>query len=170
MRAWILAGGASRRYGSDKALADVDGIPMVLRVADTLREAGLEPVVLARHARGLPLREVIEPDAPTRHPLFGVACALGHEADDGGSDGALVCPVDAWPLQGAQVRALYTARAVARVNPLVGWWPAWAQGACVEGARTGARVRAVAQACALPALDVGPVGNRNEPAHPARTA
>ncbi len=42
----VLAGGASRRMGADKALIEVGGRPMVVRVADALRAAGCDPVVV----------------------------------------------------------------------------------------------------------------------------
>lgn len=159
-RAWILAGGASRRFGSDKALADVDGAPMAVRVADTLRAAGFTPVLVARHARGLPLHEVLEPDVLVRHPLLGIACALEHVARDGEA-GALVCAVDAWPLAAGQVAELYATRAVADASPLVGWWPARARGACLAGALQGLPVWQVARGLGLPERDVGALGNRN---------
>jgi molybdopterin-guanine dinucleotide biosynthesis protein A len=42
----VVCGGASRRMGSDKALVEVEGRPLVLRVAERLREIA-DPVILA---------------------------------------------------------------------------------------------------------------------------
>lgn len=41
----LLAAGSGSRYGMPKALAPVDGQPMALRALDTLRQAGIEPVI-----------------------------------------------------------------------------------------------------------------------------
>jgi CTP:molybdopterin cytidylyltransferase MocA len=42
----VLAAGAGRRYGRPKALVEVDGRLLVERAAQTLREAGCDPVVV----------------------------------------------------------------------------------------------------------------------------
>ncbi len=39
LEAYILIGGRSRRFGSDKAFAEIDGVPMAERAAATLAEA-----------------------------------------------------------------------------------------------------------------------------------
>lgn len=41
----VLTGGASRRMGSDKALLPVGGVPLALRVAGALRQAGASEVL-----------------------------------------------------------------------------------------------------------------------------
>lgn len=165
--AGVLAGGRSTRFGSDKALADVDGAPMAARVAEVLARAGCEVLLVARHARSLGIAELFEPDGP-RHPLFGVATLL-REAEARGHPGAFVAACDAWPLDADVVAQLIAARALAAATPLLGWWPVVApSGAvtrevCLLAAGQGARVRDVARGLALPTREVGPVGNRNAP-------
>jgi molybdenum cofactor guanylyltransferase len=72
----VLLGGASRRYGSDKAMALHDGVPMVSRMTQMLQSAGLEPVVTV----GGPDRDVgVEhwpDDYPGEGPLGGLLTAL----------------------------------------------------------------------------------------------
>jgi molybdopterin-guanine dinucleotide biosynthesis protein A len=77
-RAAIIAGGASRRMGSCKALLDVGGQPLIARVAGVLRPLFQEVIVVttieavARAAR-LPAIPDIFPD---KGPLGGVHAAL----------------------------------------------------------------------------------------------
>ena len=101
--ACVLAGGLSRRFGSDKAVHPVDGQPMLLRVAAALAVAGAEVFVMSRHVRGVALREVIEMDGP-RHPLWGVAEALRHAGGD-----VLFSPCDLPHLEPDHVRRLLAA-------------------------------------------------------------
>ncbi|MCP4808402.1 MAG: molybdenum cofactor guanylyltransferase [Proteobacteria bacterium] len=79
MLAAVLAGGVSRRFGTDKARFEVDGIPMVLRVANAMTAAGLDVVVIAQDRRleDLGLRCLVEPPGE-RHPLRGVVHGLEH--------------------------------------------------------------------------------------------
>jgi len=44
---YVLAGGRSRRYGSDKARAELEGVPLLVRVADTLRPLASSVTVVA---------------------------------------------------------------------------------------------------------------------------
>ena len=77
MRGFVLAGGRSTRFGSDKSLARVEGTPMALRVFRAMEEAGLEPCFVARDRRLEHLGPVLLEDlegAP--HPLNGVVAAL----------------------------------------------------------------------------------------------
>jgi molybdopterin-guanine dinucleotide biosynthesis protein A len=154
MRACILAGGLSRRFGADKALYPIDGEPLVLRLAAVLRAAGLDPWLVAREPRAVGLPELLEPEGP-RHPLWGVAAALG-EGDD-----AFVTPCDLADLRVDQVRALLDARAVAVGQPLLGVFPAWLRDRAVAAANANASVRSFV--AGLPSLDVGPITNLNRP-------
>lgn len=153
MNGWVLAGGASRRFGSDKALHRVDGVPLAERVARVLVAAGLEVAVLGREHRGLGVPEVVEPEGP-RHPLWGVAYAL--ERGDG-----FFAPCDLPDLRVEVVRALLDARAVALGLPLLGVIPATLAARAAELARAGAPAWRLVEG--LPSLDVGPLVNLNHP-------
>ncbi len=78
----VLAGGASRRMGRDKASLEIDGTPMLVRVADALRAAGAAEVVVAGASDGarsvaaeFGLRVVEEP-APGAGPVSGISAGL----------------------------------------------------------------------------------------------
>lgn len=75
----VLAGGASRRMGTDKAFVDVDGRPMVVRVAGALRDAGCRPVECQggdrRRLTALGL-EVVPDERPGAGPLAAIEQAL----------------------------------------------------------------------------------------------
>ena len=93
----VLAGGRSRRFGSDKAVADWDGRTFVRTVCELLGCVGCDPVV-AIGRESTPGRSTWPrwlPDAATdehRHPLYGVAAASQVAAAAG--SGLLVAAVD----------------------------------------------------------------------------
>lgn len=99
----ILTGGQSRRFGSDKALADAGGIPMAARVAAALREAGLDPVVAAGGTAGAELGLVTIPD---RSPGAGPLAALASLLSWAGRGGVVVVPCDLPLLKAHDVRAI----------------------------------------------------------------
>jgi molybdenum cofactor guanylyltransferase len=74
----VLCGGQSRRLGTDKALLDVGGRPLVRVVADRLRTVA-DPVFLATGTAGrrgdLGYPEVSD-ETPGQGPLGGIAAAL----------------------------------------------------------------------------------------------
>src|SRR5436190_2018424 len=77
----VLAGGESRRFGSDKALATFRGEPLVGRVLRLLREAGFAQVVLAakdtaKYASFLPPEGLLRDVRPIQTPLAGLAAGL----------------------------------------------------------------------------------------------
>jgi len=75
----VLTGGASSRMGTDKAFVEVGGRPLVLRVADALREAGASRVVAVGGdvsrlaALGL---DALPDHAAGQGPLGGIVTAL----------------------------------------------------------------------------------------------
>ncbi|MEM9882124.1 MAG: molybdenum cofactor guanylyltransferase [Planctomycetota bacterium] len=75
---YVLAGGRSRRFGSDKARHRIDGVPMVVRVAEAFAEHASSTTIIAREANayadlGLP---TVADDLPDAGPLAGLATAL----------------------------------------------------------------------------------------------
>lgn len=156
VRGFVLAGGRSSRFGSDKAVADWQGVPAALALVRVLEEAGLQAAVVARQTR-VELSgtvEVIERASESFHPLFGVAAIAGE-------DPVFLCPCDAEHLTASMVRALCAAKAVSADSPLVGVWPAGLRKQAAAAAAAGSSVRAIA--AELPRLDVGATGNRNAP-------
>jgi molybdopterin-guanine dinucleotide biosynthesis protein A len=80
--ACVLAGGRARRLGGAKATALLAGRPLISYPLDSLRWAGLEAVVVAKHDSPLPEVDVPvwhEPEGPA-HPAAGIAEALRRAA------------------------------------------------------------------------------------------
>ncbi|MDN7124734.1 molybdenum cofactor guanylyltransferase [Pseudidiomarina terrestris] len=69
----ILAGGASRRMGQDKALMQVAGRTQLDRMSALAHEAGCEQVLISRNGEGFIADEIAD-----RGPLGGVLSALPH--------------------------------------------------------------------------------------------
>lgn len=80
--AYILVGGKSSRFGSDKALIEIEGRPLVLHLAGIARQAAGPVTLVGPPARyehlGLPI-------IPDTHegvgPLAGILAALEHSAE-----------------------------------------------------------------------------------------
>lgn len=149
----MLAGGLSARFGSDKALFPVHGQPAVLYLAQLFRSVGLLPVIVGRVPRGLGVLECLEPSWASRHPLFGVAAALG-EGD------ALVCPCDLWDLQVGQLQKLLdSGYCVAKGQPLLAILPQAEAGRALAWAQAGRSVRSFVEGYSV--VDVGELRNYN---------
>lgn len=75
----VLAGGDSRRMGTDKAFVAVGGVPMVVKAIGALRTAGTEPTVVVG-GDGPDLRKLGLCHVPDRYPgggpLGGIITAL----------------------------------------------------------------------------------------------
>jgi molybdopterin-guanine dinucleotide biosynthesis protein A len=166
MTGWILAGGLSSRFGSDKVLFLLDGRPLALRVADALRAAGLDPRLVARHPRDLGLPELIEPEGP-RHPLHGVATALAHDARTGLSF-SMFCPADLAELRAEQVASLLAAHCGegsvhAASQPLLCVLPTTVAVLAERQARLDGTVRGFLAEIGARPVDLGPLRNLNRP-------
>jgi len=115
----LLVGGASMRYGSPKALVEVDGETLADRGRRVLAEACDEVLVVGKQGE-LPF-EVIDDATETRAPIAGVVAGLRAAAHDV----AVVLPVDCPRITPAVLRALGEAcrdAAVPQTGPLPGAW------------------------------------------------
>ncbi|MGI4879557.1 MAG: molybdenum cofactor guanylyltransferase [Janthinobacterium lividum] len=117
----VLAGGASRRFGSDKALAEWRGLPLIAHVIDRLRPQVGALVVVGRDHPG----EVSIPDRPLPGlgPLGGLNAAL-HHARDAGFDAVLTSGCDLPRLPRDLREELGAGPAYVAGQPLLGLWPA----------------------------------------------
>lgn len=117
----IFAGGAARRFGSDKAQARIGGMAMLDHVARRLRSQCDELVVVGREWPGL--ESVADRPRPGLGPLGALAGALSHAALHG-YEAVLTsgCDLPDLPLDLAE--RLRPGPAVVKGQPLLGLWPA----------------------------------------------
>ncbi|MDP9056404.1 MAG: molybdenum cofactor guanylyltransferase [Pseudomonadota bacterium] len=164
----VLAGGKSGRFGSDKALAELNGQTLLARAVDALSGWCEYVVVAGRETAPAPTL----PDWPAADmgPLAGLAAAL-HLARDEGYEAVLSLGVDSAGLPdnlpewlGAEsppVAAAYIAS-----QPVIGLWPVRAVDA-IEAILTGTgrhSMRALAEAVGARAVDLpAPPDNINTP-------
>jgi molybdopterin-guanine dinucleotide biosynthesis protein A len=118
----LLVGGASRRFGSPKALAVYEGEMLAERGHRLLLEAFGRVVVVGKAADGLELPfPLVDDGSDVRAPIVGVAAAL-READ---ADVCVVLPTDMPHVTPALLRSLAEAAAdvdaaVPQTGPLPG--------------------------------------------------
>jgi molybdopterin-guanine dinucleotide biosynthesis protein A len=87
----LLVGGASRRFGSPKALARLDGETLAERAYRTLETAFGRVIAVGKTADALPLPFAVLDDArDERAAIVGVAAALRHAA----GEAVVVLPTD----------------------------------------------------------------------------
>lgn len=126
----VLCGGRSSRFGTDKALAEVDGRPMASHIIDALRAGGADPVVAVGGTAGNQLGVPTVADRfPDEGPLAALATALLW-ADRGL---VVVTSCDVPLLSGRHVADLVAAASVdraavatidGRAQPSLACWPA----------------------------------------------
>jgi molybdenum cofactor guanylyltransferase len=115
----LLVGGASSRYGSPKALIEIDGETLAERGRRVLGEACDEVLVVGKQGE-LPF-EVIDDGSEVRAPIAGVVAGLRAAAHDV----TVVLPVDCPRITAEVVRLLGDScrdAAVPQTGPLPGAW------------------------------------------------
>lgn len=113
----VLVGGASKRFGSPKALARFGGETLAERAWRVLNEACDEVLAVGKTADGLELPFPVLDDGSTeRAPVFGVVAGLRAAAHES----VVFLPVDCPLLTAGALRALGEAVAVPQTGPLPG--------------------------------------------------
>jgi molybdenum cofactor guanylyltransferase len=117
----VIAGGKSTRFGSDKAVAIVDDLPLIDHVVMGLYRQAKAIVIAGRDWRDF---DVVDDGAYAgQGPLAGLLAALGH-AKAGGFDAVLSAPCDALPVPDLK-RLEGEGPAVIEGHWLFGFWPVY---------------------------------------------
>ncbi len=133
----IIAGGRSRRFGSDKAAAVVDGRTLLEHVAGGLAPRVASLVLCGREWPGF--ESLSDRPAPDLGPLGGLCAALHHAAARGYSH-VVAAPVDVFPFPGDIVPRLVAQRPrVVAGQYMIGAWPAGLADALENHLRKGHR-------------------------------
>ncbi len=116
----VLAGGQSRRFGSDKAVALFGGRPLIAHAVEALSGWCDHVVITGREEGPAPCL----PDWPNADmgPLGGLAAALRFAADEGYA-AVLSCGVDSPGLPENLPDLLSPAPACLASQPVIGLWP-----------------------------------------------
>ena len=152
----ILAGGRSTRFGSDKALALLDGRPLIEHAIAALA-ARTEVVIVCGREWG---DWVPDRPGPDLGPLGGINAAL-HAAAARGFDAVLTAPCDVPALPELPFEGV----GYAAEMPVIGLWPA-ALAPLLDAYLAASDDRAVrgrARAPGAPAVSIGTVANFNTP-------
>lgn len=116
----VLAGGQATRFGSDKALAKLQGHTLLARAVDRL--SGWCEFVVVAGRETAPAPTLPDWPAPGAGPLGGIAAAL-HLARDEGYEAVLTVGVDSIGLPENLPDLLVPAPAYLASQPVVGLWP-----------------------------------------------
>ena len=159
----VLAGGRSSRFGSDKALAVVNGRRLIDGVIADLATQVDMVIVCGRDWPGT--IAIADQPRPALGPLGGLCAALNHAAASG-FDAVLTAPCDAVRLPAGLAALLCPGPAVASGQRTIGRWPvSLAPLLTAELARPEAD-RSLRGWCALvgaATIDCGPIRSINTP-------
>jgi molybdopterin-guanine dinucleotide biosynthesis protein A len=158
----VLAGGASSRFGSDKALALFAGRPLIDHVISALTPQVAALVICGRDYPGF--ARVDDLPVAGLGPLGGLCGALVHAAEHG-FDAVLCAPCDMLGLPADLAARLGAGPAVARGQRSVGLWPASLAPALLSRLSGGGSraIRVWASACEAREVDCGALHNINHP-------
>lgn len=166
----VLAGGQSRRFGSDKALAELDGRTLLERAVAQLEGWCGAVVVIGRNEAEVQSVSGVRclPDwpEPGLGPLGGMAGALRFARDQGFA-AVLTCGVDSPGLPTDLPGLLAAAPSYLADQPVVGLWPVAAADAVavILGGTGRHSMRALAEALGARAVALpAPSANINTPA------
>src|ERR1700731_3349831 len=96
-RGYVLSGGASSRFGRDKALVRFGSRPLLLEIVQLAQTCAAEGAVVAgaqKHAGPHGKLETIEDRWPGEGPLGGIITALQHTAATNPADWNLILSCD----------------------------------------------------------------------------
>ena len=161
--AYILAGGESSRFGSDKAMFAVNGVPLWQRVATALENAGFAVHLVGRSVRGVSIPELIEPEGP-RHPLWGALHAIRH-ANTLGERSLFVAPCDLVDLDASAAKALLAGgrtRVYAKGQPLLASLTVDQEEWALHCVNEEESVQHFHDMCGNEEVNIGPLRNLNE--------
>lgn len=155
----VLAGGESRRFGSDKARALLDGVPLADHARATL--AGFVGEVVTSGGEGVP-----DLPAPGLGPLGGICGALHYAAARGyGAVLTIGCDTPFVPTETLEALARSPGAAFVADTPIIGRWPVELAGELERHLREGDD-RSMRRWCALigaTPLTAPPIANINRP-------
>lgn len=118
----VIAGGRSRRFGSDKALAEFEGRTLLDHAIAGLSGQCDAVIVCGRQLAGI--ISLADRPAPDMGPLGGLAAAL-HHASSHGFAGVLTSACDTPEVPASLAETLVgDGPAIVLGQPLFGYWPA----------------------------------------------
>lgn len=120
----VLAGGKSSRFGSDKALAQLDGLALLDRAVASMAKFCDSVIVVGRDKAPASAMDIIcIPDWPRADmgPLGGIAAALIW-ANEHNYASVLTCSVDCVTLPDDLLEILNPAPAYLETQPVIGHW------------------------------------------------